>query len=208
MVFYQKGAWMLRVIVAVVLASVVQFSWGFAFYGALGGLEYTTSRATDEAAVTEAIQSALPESGTYFVPACPGMNASEEATQAFEKRAALMQIQYTKDGFSKAQMPFVMGAGFGYTVLITFLAAWLLRAALPGLPTYFGRVGFVFGVGLFAAVARLSDVIWFHHHWLFEVGQILFIAVAWLLAGVVLGAIIRPAKQNALAATTHPSLAA
>src|SRR4051794_28163972 len=79
----QKGEGMLRVIVAVVLAAVVQFTWGFVFYGTLSGLNHMTTRAPDESAVTEALRSALPESGTYFIPACPGRKATPEATTAF-----------------------------------------------------------------------------------------------------------------------------
>ncbi len=120
-----------------------------------------------------------------------------------------MQIQYKKQGVSMAQMPVMMGTGFAFTVLMAFLAAYLLRLALPALPTYFARVGFVFSVGVFTAAGRLSDVIWFHHYWAFELGQMLFVVISWLLSGVVLAAIIRPTGQSGLAATPqHSSLAA
>ena len=203
---------MVRVIVAVVLAACVQFGWGFTFYGVLGGMEHTASRAPDEAAVTEALKGALPESGTYFVPMCPGSHASEEAMRAHEERAAqgpLVQINYRKEGFSMAQMPVVMGMGFGHTVLTVLLAAFLLRAALPSLATYGARVLFVLGLGVFAAVAtRLGDLVWFHYHWAFPAGQIAFCVVAWLLAGVVMGAIIRPTHQHALASKPYHSASA
>jgi hypothetical protein len=203
---------MLRVIIAVALAAVVQFAWGFAFHGPLGGLHATTSRAPDEAAVTQALGDTLPESGTYLLPLCPGCHASEEATKAFHARVAagpLVQIHYQKAGFSMAQMPVLMGMGFGHVVLTTLLAAFLLRMALPALTGYFSRVLFVFGLGVFAAVGmRLGDAIWFHHHWMFPLGQVAFAAVAWLLAGLVMGAIIRPTDQHARATKPSPSVAA
>src|SRR5262249_43129413 len=108
---------MVRVIVAVVLAAVLQFAWGFLFYGYFSGIHYMTSRAPDEAALTEALKSTLTESGTYIAPMCPGVNATEEATQAHEQRAAQgpsVQIHYRKEGFSMSQMPVVMGMGFGH----------------------------------------------------------------------------------------------
>jgi hypothetical protein len=204
---------MIRVIVAVTLAAVVQFVWGFVFFGYLSAFDCMVSRAPDESALAATLKSTLPESGTYFVPMCPGCSASQEATEAFNERHAagpIVQIHYHKEGFSLAMMPVVMGIGFGHTVLTVVLAALLLRMALPSLPTYLTRLVFVFGLGVFAAVAiRLGDLIWMHHHWAFPVGQMVFCVVAWLLAGVVMGAIIRPTQQHALASKPqHPMIAA
>jgi len=204
---------MVRVIVAVVLAACVQFAWGFAFHGPLAGFEHMTNRAPDESAVSEALLSALPESGTYVVPMCPGWNATEEAARAHEQRAAagpIVQIHYRKEGFSMAQMPVLMGMGFGHTALTVLLAALLLRMALPSLPAYGARVVFVFGLGLFAmAATRLGDSIWLNHHWAFTLGQTVFGVTNWLLAGLVMGAVIRPAAQGAtVAKPQHPSIAA
>jgi hypothetical protein len=203
---------MVRVIIAVVLAAVVQFAWGFAFYGPLSALDHVTKRAPNETDVTRALKSTLPESGTYVFPMCPGASATEEVARAHAERAAegpIVQIHYRKEGFSMAQMPVLMGMGFGHVVLTVLLAALLLRMALPALPAYGARVVFVFGLGVFAAVAvRLGDGVWFHHHWAYVLGQMVFCLVAWLLAGTVLGAIIRPADGHALAAKPQYPLAA
>jgi hypothetical protein len=199
---------MVRVIAAAVLAAAAQFVWGFVFFGFLSGMEFMTSRAPNETAVTEALKSTLPESGTYLIPSCPGHSATEEARMAFANRHAegpLVQIHYRKDGMSMAQLPVVMGAGFVQTTLTALLAALLLRTALPGLAAYRNRVGFVFVLGVFAATAtRLSDLIWLHQPWAFPLGQMVFCATAWLLAGVILAAIIRPAAHHAVVARSHP----
>ncbi|MGL4552214.1 MAG: hypothetical protein ACRC33_13625, partial [Gemmataceae bacterium] len=145
---------MVRMIVAVALTAVVQFAWGFTYFGVLGSMERMTARAPDEAAVTAALAKVLPADGTYILPGCPGSNAAEADMKAFEARAAagpLLQIHFRKEGFQMAQMPAVMGTGFGLTVLTAILAAVMLRAALPGLPTYAGRVAFVTGIGVIAA---------------------------------------------------------
>lgn len=204
---------MLRVIVAVVLAAVVQFAWGFAYYGPLRSLDHVTSRAPDDTAVTEGLKGVLPESGTYIIPMCPGSNASEEVNAAFEKRhteGPLVQIHYRKAGFALADMPVLMGTGFGHTVVTCLLVAFLLRMVSGSLETYGARVLFVFGLGVFAALTtRISDAIWFHHHWAFILGQVVYSVVAWLFAGVVMGALIRSADQQALATKPHhPSMAA
>jgi hypothetical protein len=204
---------MVRVIVAVVLTAIVQFAWGFAFHGPLSGMQYMTSKSPDEPAVSAALKGTLPETGTYLLPMCPGCHADEEQMKAHEKRAGegpIALIHYRKEGFSMAQMPVVMGTGFFHLLLTGLVAAFLLRLALPGLPSYRSRVGFVLVLGVFAAVAtRLSDLIWFHYHWAFTLGQVVFFVTAWLLGGVVMAAIIRPASQQALAAKPqHPSTSA
>jgi hypothetical protein len=202
---------MFRVIIAVVLTAVVQFAWGFGFYGYFAAMDRMTTKVPDTAAVGQALRGVLPESGTYILPMCPGHDAGDEAMKAFEKAhtdGPLVQIHYRKDGIALSQMPVVMGMGFGHMLLTVLLAAFLLRMALPGLPGYLSRMLFVFGLGVFAALyVRGGDLIWFHHHWQFELGQIVFCVGSWLLGGLVMAALIRPAKAQGTA-TQQPSLAA
>jgi hypothetical protein len=206
---WQKGEnEMVRVIVAVVLASIVHFAWGFAYHGPLSAMKHMTTPTPDETAVAGSLSSTLHETGTYVVPMCPGCSATDLERKAHEERAAagpIAVVHYRKEGFTMAEMPVMMGTGFAHLVLTGLLAAVLLRLALPGLSSYLARVGFVFGLGLFAAVGtRLGDMIWLHHHWTFAVGQFLFAGSAWLLSGIVMAAIIRPDAQHALALKTQP----
>ena len=73
---------MVRVIIAVVLTACVQFAWGFTFHGPMRSLDHMTNRVPDDAALSAALASSLPESGTYFAPMCPGSNVPEEQRQA------------------------------------------------------------------------------------------------------------------------------
>jgi hypothetical protein len=204
---------MVRVIVAVALTAVVQFLWGFTYFGVLAGFDRMTVRAPDEAAVAEALAKALPKSGTYLLPSCPGHGASESEMKSHEAKVGagpIVQIHFRKEGFEMAAMPAFMGIGFGLTVLTALVTALLLKAALPGLPTYLPRLAFVTGLGLFAALlTRVSDGHWLHHDGAYVFGQSLFCVTASLLGGAVMAAIIRPsAAQQQAAEPSRPTLAA
>jgi hypothetical protein len=204
---------MARVIVAVVLTAVVQFVWGFTYFGVLNGMDRMTSRAPEEAALAETLAKALPSSGTYILPTCPGMSASPEVQKAHEARVAagpIVSIHIRKEGFDLAQVPAFMGMGFGLTLLTAAVAALLLQAALPGLRTYAARLGFVTGLGVLATLTtRLSDGLWLHYPAAFVIGQSLFGVTVWLLGGAVMAAIIRPsAAQQQAAEPSRPTLAA
>lgn len=202
---------MIRVTLGVVLAAVVQFCYGFAFFGMSGAMDLMTARAPDDQAVMTALAQTLPASGTYFVPGCPGKAASEDEQKAAEARMAAgpnVQTHFTKAGFTMAEMPAVMGKGLGLTVIAAAVAAALLAAA--GLKTYGARVAFVTGLGVMAMLcSRMSDFVWFGHDWKFVAGQVFFGVTAWLLSGVVLAAFVRPvgAAQGATE-KARPSLAA
>jgi hypothetical protein len=200
---------MVRVIVAVVLTAVVQFFWGFAYFGVFNGMGMMTAHTPDEAAVADALAKALPKSGTYMLPNCPGAAASDADRKAHMERAKagpIVVVHVNKAGFDmETQMGQVMGMGFGLTLVTAALAAFLLKAALPGLPTFLARFGFVAGLGLLIALAtRMSDGIWFHHDAGFVLGQSIFSVTVWAVGGAVMAAIVRPAQQGAASAQPAP----
>jgi hypothetical protein len=84
-------------------------------------------------------------------------------------------------------------------VLCTLIAGILLAAAAPTLRSYIGRVFFVFLLGVFGALAfDLSYGIWFYHPWEFPILMAGFHTAGWLLAGIVMAAVIKaPRDQTA-----------
>ena len=71
----------------------------------------------------------------------------------------------------------------------------LLLVALPALESYARRVAFVCGLGVFAAVAvRLSEPILWHLPWGHFLHGATYDAASWLVAGLVLGAIVKPPR--------------
>jgi hypothetical protein len=150
----------------------------------------------NEEAVTGALKTNLPESGVYFAP-FPGQAATPEAQEAAVKRlheGPLVEVIYRKSGVD-AMSPSYFAAGYAHLALSALLAAVLLSLAAPALRSYLARVGFAALLGCFAAFTlNLSDIIWFHHPWQFPVMMAAFNASGWLLAALVLGAIVRPAR--------------
>ncbi len=191
---------MLRLLIGSLLAAVVLFAWGAVFWG-VSPLPFAVMRAVpNDEVVVEVLKKNLPASGVYLSPFPDeeryGADRAE-AEKAFLERhrqGPLVQITYRKDGLD-AQGPAVFAAGFVHMLVSSLLVGGLLMLALPGLGGYASRVLFVFLAGVFASVTvTLSTPIWFHHPWQFPLLNALYHATNWLLAGFVLGAVIRPRK--------------
>ena len=85
--------------------------------------------------------------------------------------------------------------GFGHYFVSALLMAVLLQLASPGLGGYLPRVLFVTLAGVFAAVAiTLGDPIFLHQPWKTPLYFAAFYVVSWFVAGIVLGAIVRPSR--------------
>jgi hypothetical protein len=190
---------MIRVLVGALLSAVVLMGWGFVFWEVLPVHDYTLKKLTDEQAVVVDLKKGNPESGHYFIPfpdkvALSGKDPT--ATESLTKRrreGPLVEIIYRKEGVEGLMDPMIFVQGFIHFLVSALIAGLLLTMALPNLPTYLGRVLFVFLLGLFASVVvTLSDPIWFLHPWQFALLKGAFEAAGWLLAGLVLGLVVRP----------------
>jgi hypothetical protein len=190
---------MVRLVLAAFLAGVLQFGWGFYFWALSPMSKAMIGKLADEDKVVEALKSANPETGMYFVPFADseGMSGDNpEACEAFQKRHAegpLVQVMYRKEG-AACMDPKQMGLGFAHMVAGSFVAGLLLLMAGPGLRTYFARALFVALLGVFASFTlNLAHPIWFLHPWKFHLLQSVFDVGSWVLAAVVLAALIRRA---------------
>lgn len=86
---------------------------------------------------------------------------------------------------------------FAHFLASALLASLLLAAALPALKTYPRRMGFVFGLGLFAAFAvRLADPIWYGLPWAYFLYSLLYLVLGWGLAALAIAALIRPVART------------
>src|SRR5207253_2009846 len=82
--------------------------------------------------------------------------------------------------------------GFVHYFASALLAGAILALMAKSRPTYLGRVGLVFLVGLFATVSiQLSAPIWFYHPWNYHLLTSLYDVVGGLLIGLVQGAVVR-----------------
>jgi hypothetical protein len=108
-----------------------------------------------------------------------------------------VEIIYRKDGLDPIS-PQEMAVGFCHFLAASLLAGVLLIMAQPGLPRYWMRVLYVTLVGAFATVAiSFAGPIWFHHPWPAVLYTSAYQLIGWLLAGLVLGLVIRPTKPTA-----------
>jgi hypothetical protein len=194
---------MIRLFVGALLSAVVLFLWGYAFWSASGVMYQFMFRLPDEDQVVQLFQDRNLESGTYLVPfadpaALNGTDKEKEGAYTARRiKGPLMEIVYRKDGAASPTNPLILARGFCHYFAASLLAAILLIMAQPGLPRYPMRVLFVFLAGVFATVAiTFAKPIWFFHPWPTVLYEAAFQTIGWLLAGIVLGLVIRPAKAS------------
>ena len=190
---------MIRLLAGAALSAVVLFVWGFVFWAASGVMYQFLSPLPDEGEVAEALQKRNLESGTYLIP-FPARGADAQARADFRDRSIrgpLVEIVYHKEGVDPADpQPYV--AGFCQFLAASLVAGVLLILAQPGLRPYPARVLFVALLGVFASVAvAFSKPVWFHHPWPAALYESAYVVVGWLLAGLAMAAVIRPAKPAA-----------
>jgi hypothetical protein len=187
---------MIRYLVGSLLAAVVLFFWGFLFWGVSPIPYLFMHRFANEDEVTQVLQKNAPESGAYFLPFPADAGSSDaEAHKALlerHRKGPLVEVQYNKDG-ADVESPLMYVFGFGQIFLASLLVGLLLWLALPNLHAYPTRVLFVFLAGVFASAAiTLAEPVWFHHPWVGAVNVAIHHLVGWLLAGLVMGLVIRP----------------
>jgi hypothetical protein len=192
---------MIRLFVGALLSAVVLFVWGYVFWSASGVMVQFMHRLPDEDKAVQLFQDHDLESGAYLIP-FPGPAAlngtdkdKEDVYLARRVKGPLMEIIYRKEGAPSPGNPQVLAVGFCHYFAASLLAAVLLILAQPGLPRYPMRVLFVTLAGVFATVAiTFAKPIWFFHPWPAVLYEAAFQTIGWLLAGLVLGLVIRPAK--------------
>ena len=194
---------MIRLLVGALLSAVVLFFWGFVFWAASGVMYRFMFPLPNEDEVTQALQNAKIESGTYLIPfpapeAMSGADPKREADfMARHVRGPVVEIVYRKEGLDPRNVQEYV-VGFCHYLAASLLAGVLLVMAQPGLQRYPARVLFVALVGVFACVAiAFAKPVWFHHPWPAILYESAYNAIGWLLAGLVMALVIRPVKEAA-----------
>jgi hypothetical protein len=189
---------MFRLLLAMLLSAIAQMVWGFVFWTSLPITNTMMETMQNEEKVAQVLREELLVSGTYVLPNpnCDAMSSDDpEVKNAFiarHKEGPIVMINYRKEGLD-VMSPMVFVMGFVHFALASLLAGMLLWLASPSLPSYFARLLFVTGLGLFATVAlQFSNPIWFHVPWKFTLIHSGFDVVCWLLSGIILAACIRP----------------
>ncbi len=193
---------MLRIIFADILGGVVYHAWVFMSWMTFGVHEGTMGALPNPNAVTTALKSQNLESGVYTRPWPSNNEEAMDPESAFSKRHAagpLFTIYYRAEGAPSMSVNMIV-RGLVLNIASAGLAACLLSCTAGCCCNYFGRVGFVLGLGLFAAIVT-HGAYW---NWMgfpahYTLMFVVDLAVGWTLAGLVMAALVKP--RPAAAAT-------
>lgn len=169
----------MRIFVASLVTAIVLFVFGFVWWGLLMPVVRPASVIADQELV-EAMSSSLNESALYFYP--------DYAEEPGDSSGPMAILFFNREMPSMAKM---MGMGFGHMFVSALLVS--LFVSYLRLRSFAGRLTFVFSLGLFVAVwADVGNMIWWRHPTLWTAFHFGYDVLSWLLAGVMIAAIVRP----------------
>ena len=191
---------MVKVLGGALVAGIVVFFWGAIAHMALPIGTMGIPQNPGEDKVVAAIKDTIREPGFYFIPgrdmSKPLSKSEEEAYTAKIKQGPSGVMVIHPEG-SDSMSPRQLLTELGSSIVAAFLAALVLTQVRSG---YFGRVLVVTAMGLFGFLSILvSYWNWYGFPTDFTIGAVLDEVIGWFLAGLVLAAIIRPAKIQKVA---------
>ncbi|MEZ6132655.1 MAG: hypothetical protein R3C59_28645 [Planctomycetaceae bacterium] len=173
----------MRILVASFVTAIALFFFGFLWWGMLMPIIEPTTVISDQALI-DSMSSSLNESAVYFYP--------DPATEPGESTGPMAILYFNTDMPDMGKM---LGMGFGHM----FITALLVTAFVSSqkLPTFAARFGVVFFVGLLIAVwADVGNMIWWRYPPGWTAFHFGYDVLSWLLAGVIIAAIIKPSPAG------------
>ena len=188
----------MKIALGSLLATVAVFVWGAVFW--MNPLPYSfLGKTPNDAAVGKALLAQFPATGSYFIP---GQYNDQKTQTDLCKAGAIATVHIQREG-SDMMPPQMFVMGFLHDLVTVILIGWLLRKALPSLGGYCSRVCFVAMAGLAAGFfCELTTSIWTFVPWALPLINTVYIFTAWLVAGLVLAAFVKP-KPAAVAPTAQ-----
>ena len=192
---------MIRVIWGSFLAAIAMFVIGFVFFGPLG-LNSLATRSVDDAparAIQQALKANLPQTGTYMIP---NDTRSNEQTSMYGN-GPIATVHYNSSGFVAAMDPATIGKGFVFNFAIALLFG-LALIGIDGRVTDFGsraRVAAIIGISG-SAFIHLGEPLYYHHDWPHFLYAFVADGLMLAAAGVIVAWFLKPAPEQAVAATT------
>jgi hypothetical protein len=183
-----------RVILASLLGALVLFAWTSAVWMVSPMPEKIITPAGNSAATGMLLSGLFPESGLYLIPPMPSGDANAYLPEQ-DSTGPRFQIFVDRQGINPA-MTQEMLLGFAHNLLSVSVIAYILFRLLGGMQNFTCRFLFVAALGGVISFQAFLDYIWWpqplvYHLWLFAANFI-----GWLLVGLVLAGIIKPAAQN------------
>jgi hypothetical protein len=178
------------------VAGVVVFVWEAIAHAVLPLGETGIRPIPDEPGITSAIKATIKEPGLYFFP---GIDRSKQVSE-LEQKAWEAKVTSGPTGIlvvhpegGEAMSPRQLGLEFGVDVIAGLLAALVLTQVAA---SYFGRVLVVGMMGAFGLLnISASYMIWYGFPADFTAAEAITQVVGWLLAGLALAAIVKPATE-------------
>ncbi len=181
---------------AVLLAAVLLWVWGFAFW-TLNPLPYETWKsAKDDRAAQLALLQHFPSSGTYHIPS-RAHSAEEERALLHSGPWGFVQISY-----AEREPLDIKTLAYGLLLNFVFAAglAMLMFRVRSTARTYSGRLGVPFWAGLIAVVLiDGGDVVWWSLPYAWQMHVALYNFSAFLITGAVLAFFIKGTVRDRLA---------
>lgn len=191
-----------RLIIASVASAIALFFWGGLYWAQIAVMISpwkTVDTAENNSQAIESLKQIFPESGVYMYPwvgaAAKDQPGSEEEFNKQHADGPIVQVFYHAEGIPPEAMGKMMGFGFLHMLVSSFLCCYLLKHSNCG-TTFLNRLCFVFTLGLFTTIwIEGADLIWWHY----PLSHVLFMGtynvMAWLIAGAVIAAIMKPESE-------------
>jgi len=193
-----------RVLGATVLGALGLQVWGAVWWMALGGIVQPVANLpeTAEARVVDAMLDDRVEEGAYFIPAMPmgGDEAAMEASMEKQRQGPVGLFLYHPDGVNPLD-PVLFVRGFVINFAACLLACLVVT---PGVRSGWGLPQTGAAVLSFGVVASLVGYgnlwNWMHAPTGFSWKMGLDLIGGWLVAGVVIGAVLKRTREKGFSA--------
>jgi hypothetical protein len=190
-----------RVVLAGILGGLTLFVWLFVVHEFLGIDESAEKEIPNEANVLGSMQASITEAGFYIFP---GFGLGPKPTQAQRNEAMpgyMKKYEVSPHGiliYHPPSGPFSFGGLLGrqgaLNLIEGLLAAWLV-AWVAAERSFTEKVGFVFVVGVFAAISTNVEYWnWYEFPTVYTVPYMLSQIVGYTLTGCVIAALIKKAE--------------
>ena len=196
---------MVRIILGGLLGAIVLYGWGTFSWMVLPWHNATFHELSDDTAMTAVLQATTDrDAGVYALPSMPADWSDAAQMEAYKQKHAAGPLAFIVLHPGGPVMPpstFVIG--FAFNLVTALIAAILLWTARHALRAYWQRILFVMMLGVFvAAFVHVPYWNWMHVPDDFTIVMIAEAIVSCLLAGLVIGAIV---KERSAAPLREPN---
>ncbi len=169
---------------AILVAAVAVYLWGFVFWGATTVPYQAWNRAADDSAAQQALREHFPQNGVYGVPSV--MHEAEEL-ERLSQAGPTGFVFITAAGGRPAMVPSIMAFGFLHGLVVAALVAALLSWAGAGM-AFAGKVKLALLAGAISVVmTHFGDAIWWMSPWRWKLVTAFYELMCFLIMGLVLG---------------------